>query len=119
MALPSSWTRISELAFGVLLDFMNGLFVYAIVFIPLFGAVAKKANVFGGGAHAEGTTAPRKTYDERIGQLFGLAIAILVAREWPIRELIGGWVLPLFIGAWVGLLTWSFIDKYVEEHFRV
>lgn len=114
--LPANLTRIGELVLTILVDFMNGFFIYALVFMILMGAIVKKSKIFGGDSHAIGTSGRKsKTMEEKVGQLFGLAIAILMARMYPLKVWASGWVLPLLVGTIIGVVAYAALERFLGD----
>lgn len=110
--LPANLTRIGELVLTILIDFMNGFFIYALVFMILMGAIVKKSKIFGADA---GPTGKKKTMEEKVGQLFGLAIAVLMARMYPLKTWASGWILPLLVGTIFAVVAYATLEKFLGD----
>ena len=108
-AIPANLAKIGDLVLTILVEFMNGFFLYALIFVFIMGAIVEKSKIFGGGA------AGKKSQEKKIGQLFGLAIAVLMARMYPLKVWASGWTLPILVGTIVGVIAYAALEKFLGE----
>lgn len=110
-ALPANLAKIGDLVLTILIEFMGGFFLYALIFMFLMGAIVEKSKVFGG----DGGASKKKTQEKKVGQLFGLVIAVLMARMYPLKVWASGWIFIVIVGTIGGIVIYAMLEKFLGD----
>lgn len=108
-ALPANLAKIGDLVLTILIEFMGGFFLYALIFVFLIGEIVEKSKIFGA------ATAGKKSPNKKVGQLFGLAIAILMARMYPLKVWASGWIFIIVVGTIGGVVVYAMLEKFLGD----
>ncbi|MBI4146336.1 hypothetical protein HY489_03285 [Candidatus Woesearchaeota archaeon] len=114
MAVPTAFQPLMRAGGGFLefiLGFAGGVLLYGWFFYMFFGYAVDKAKIFDKRDRpitgAGGKVVASK--DERMGNVIGIIVAILVARTLPLNQLVGNFWVALVLALFAGFFTYRFV----------